>query len=166
MINSEPIPIENVIAPSPRRTSRVSRPLERYSFLHNIQELHIHEESIHVDDPTTYEEDLCDKDSSRWLEVMRTEIDSMYANQVWTLIDPLEGIVPIGCKWIFKGKIGTDGKVETFKARLVAKGFYQRQGVENEKTLSLVALLKSIRTLLAIAAHNNYEVWHMDVKTT
>ena len=92
--------------------------------------MHVHEESIHVDDPTTYEEALYDQDSSRWLDAMKIEMDFMYANQVWTLIDPLEGIVPIGCKWIFKRKIGTDGKVETYKARLIVKGFRQRQGVD------------------------------------
>ena len=43
----EPIPIENVITPTPRRSSRVSHPPERYNFLHDIQELHLHEESIH-----------------------------------------------------------------------------------------------------------------------
>ena len=122
----EPIPIKKVITPTPRRTSRVSRPPERYGLLHDMQELHIHEESIHDDDPTTYEGALCDKDSSKWLEAMRTEMDSMYANQVWTLVDPAEGIIPIGCKWIFKRKIGADGKVETYKARLIAKGFRQR----------------------------------------
>ena len=52
---------------------------------------------------------------------MSSEIGSMYSNQVWTLVDPPEGISPIGCKWVFKRNIGKDGKVETFKARLVAK---------------------------------------------
>ena len=52
---------------------------------------------------------------------MRSEIDSMHSNQVWTLVDPPEGIVPIRYKWIFKRKIGADGNVETFKVRLVAK---------------------------------------------
>ena len=126
----KPIPIENVITQTPRKSSRVSRPTERYGLLHDMQELHVYEKSIHVDDPTTYEEDLYDKDSSRWIEAMRTEMDSMYANQVWTLVDPPEGIVPIGFKWIFKRKIGADGKVETYKARLVAKGFRQKEGVD------------------------------------
>ena len=76
----EPILIENVITLTPRRSSRVSHPPERYGFLHDIQELHIHEEIIHDDDPTTYEEALYDKDSLKWLEAMRTEMDSIYAN--------------------------------------------------------------------------------------
>ena len=89
----------------------------------------------------------------------------MYANQVWTLVDPPEGIVPIGYKWILKRKISADGKVETYKARLVAKEFRQRQGVDYEETFSPVAMLKSIQILLSIAAHYDYEIWQMDVKT-
>ena len=96
---------------------------------------------------------------------MKAEMDSMYANQVQTLIDPLKGIIPIGYKWIFKRKIGVDGKVNTYKERLVVKGFCQRQGVDYEETFSLVAMLKSIRILLAIAAHYDYEIWQMNVKT-
>ena len=131
-----------------------------------MQELHVHEESIHVDDPTTFEEALLDKDSSRWLEAMRAEMDSMYANQVQSLVDPPEGVIPIKCKQIFKRKIGTDGKVDTYKARLVAKGFRQREGIGYEETFSPVAMLKSIQILLAIAAYYDYKVWQMDVKTT
>ena len=52
----EPILIKNVITPTPKRTSRVFHPPKRYGFLHDMQEFHVHEESIHDDDPTTYEE--------------------------------------------------------------------------------------------------------------
>jgi len=59
-----------------------------------------------------------------------------------------------------------DGKVETYKVRLVAKRYRQKQGVDYDETFSSVAMLKSIRILLAIVAHYNYEIWQMDVKTT
>ena len=104
-------------------------------------------------------------DSEKWLEAMKSEMQSMYDNQVWTLIDPPEGIKTIGCKWIFKKKTDMDGKVHTFKARLVAKGFKQTLGVDYDETFSPVAMLKSIRILMAIAAYYNYEIWQMDVKT-
>jgi hypothetical protein len=58
-----------------------------------------------------------------------------------------------------------DGNVHIYKARLVAKGFRQIQGVDYEETFSPVAMLKSVRILLAIAAYYDYEIWQMDVKT-
>ena len=81
-------------------------------------------------------------------------------------MDPLEGIKPIGCKWVYKRKRGVDGKVETFKARLVAKGYTQREGIDYEETFSHVAMIKSIRIILSIATSLDYEIWKMDVKMT
>ena len=51
------------------------------------------------------------------------------------------------------------------KARLVAQGFRQVQGVDYDETFSPVAMLKSVRIMLAIAAFYDYEIWQMDVKT-
>ena len=49
---------------------------------------------------------------------------------------------------------------------MVAKGFKQTHGVDYDETFSPVAMLKSIRILLAIAAYYDYEIWQMDVQTT
>ncbi|KAM2132483.1 hypothetical protein ACFX1Q_013870 [Malus domestica] len=108
---------------------------------------------------------MSDIDSKRWQEAMKSEMDSMYQNQVWTLVDPPEGIVPVGNKWVFKRKIGIDGNVETYKASLVAKGYRQTEGIDYEENFSPVAMIKSIRILLAIAPYHDYEIWQMDVKT-
>ncbi|KAJ8755827.1 hypothetical protein K2173_024372 [Erythroxylum novogranatense] len=121
---------------------------------------------IEDNEPTTYEEVLKSSESEKWLHAMKSEMDSMYENQVWTLVEAPKGIKPIGCKWVFKKKTDMDGNVITYKARLVAKGFRQRQGVDYDKTFSPVAMLKSIRILLAITTHYDYEIWQMDVKTT
>ena len=90
---------------------------------------------------------------------------SIEINHVWTLVDIPEGIKPIGCKWIFKRKRGTYGKVGTYKARLVAKGYRQRYGIDYDETFSPVAMLKFIQIMLALAAHFDYEIWQMDVRT-
>ena len=66
---------------------------------------------------------MCDIDSKRWLEAMKSEIDFMYDNQVWTLVDPPEGVKPIGYKWVFKKKTDMEGNVITYKIRLVPKGY-------------------------------------------
>ena len=83
---------------------------------------------------------------------------------MWTLVDPLKGIKPIWCKWVFKKKTEMEGNVITYKARLVAKGYCQRQGVDYAETFNPVAMLKSIRILLAIATHYDYKIWQMDMK--
>ena len=49
---------------------------------------------------------------------------------------------------------------------MVGKGFKQTHGVDYDEKFSPVAMLKSIRILLAIAAYYDYEIWQMDVKTT
>jgi hypothetical protein len=35
---------------------------------------------------------------------MKSVIESMYENQVWSLVDPPKGSRPIECKWIYKKK--------------------------------------------------------------
>jgi len=117
-------------------------------------------------DPYNYNEAIQDKDAEFWQKAMMYEMESMYSNQVWDLVKPPEGIKPIGCKWIYKKKRGVDGEVKTFKARLVAKGFTQKEGIDYERTFSPIVMLKSIRILLSIMAHFDYEIWQMDVKTT
>ena len=117
------------------------------------------------DEHVTYQEAVTGPESEKWLEAMKSEMDSMYTNQVWTLVEPPAGVNPIGCKWVFKKKTDMDGKVHTYKARLVAKGYKKIHGVDYDETFSPVAMLKSVRILLAIAAYHDYEIWQMDVKT-
>ena len=69
-------------------------------------------------------------ESDKYFNVIKSKIDSMYTNQVWTLVDTPEGVTPIGYKWIFKKKIGTDDQVEIYKARLIAKDYSQREGID------------------------------------
>ncbi|KAH9723682.1 hypothetical protein KPL70_007199 [Citrus sinensis] len=97
---------------------------------------------------------------------MNQEMESMYSNKVWELVEAPNGVKPIGCKWIYKRKRGVDGRVKTFKARLVAEGFTQKEGINYKETFSPVAMLKSIKILLSIAAVLDYEIWQMDFKTT
>ena len=67
------------------------------------------------DKPLTYQDAMNSSDSKRWLEVMKSKMESMYQNKVLTLVDPLEGVKPIGCKWVFKKETDMDGKVQTNK---------------------------------------------------
>jgi hypothetical protein len=46
--------------------------------------------------------------SEKWLEAMKSEIRSMYDNQVWTLVDIPSDCKAIENKWIFKKKTDAD----------------------------------------------------------
>ncbi|TYK06521.1 gag/pol protein [Cucumis melo var. makuwa] len=118
-----------------------------------------------VEDPLSYKQAMNDVDKNQWVKAMDLEMESMYFNSVWELVDIPERVKPIGCKWIYKRKRDSAEKVKTFKARLVAKGYTQREEVDYEETFSLVAMLKSIRILLSIATFYDYEIWQMDVNT-
>ena len=76
-----------------------------------------------------------DIDAHHWVKVMKSELDSMYSNQVWDLVKAPNGIKPVGCKWVYKRKRGIDGMVETFKARLVVKGYTQKEGIDYEERM-------------------------------
>ena len=65
---------------------------------------------------------------------------------------------PIENKWIFKKKTNVDGNVTIYKSQLVAKGFRQVQEVDYDETFSPVAMLKSVRIMLAIATFHDYEI--------
>ena len=98
--------------------------------------------------------------SEKWIQTMKSEMQSMDDNQVWNLVDQPEGAKVIGCKWVHKIK-----HYMTFKYRLVAKGFKQTPGIDYDETFSPVVMLKSIRILLAIDAYYDYKIWQMNVKT-
>ena len=127
----------------------------RYGFvIENDNSINI----IQDDDPLTYSKAVMSKDSDRWLEAIKSEMKSMKVNNVWTLVDPPEGIKSIGYKWIFKRKRDADGKVETYKACLIAKDYRQYYGIDYDEIFSPMAMLKSIRIMLAIAAYLDYKV--------
>ena len=164
----EPIihePVVDVSLPS-HKSSRISYPPKRYIGMlkEDVEEAFFVVDGGHGDDSSTLKKMMSDIDFEKWLDAIKSEIDLMHSNQVWILVDPFEGIVPIGCTWIYKRKIGTDGKVETYKARLVTKDYSQHEGIDYQETFSPIAMLKSICTLLAVAAYYDYEIWQMDVK--
>ena len=65
-----------------------------------------------MDDPLTFKNAMEDLDKEEWLKAMNLEMESMYSNSVWELVDLPDGVKPIGCKWIYMRKRGVDGKVE------------------------------------------------------
>ena len=92
-------PIQS-LPPPPRRSKRIFHPPKRYlgTILEKIEKMFLIGNRVRGDNSKIYNEAISDINFKKWLEAMKSEIDSMHSNQVWTLVDPPEGIVPIGCK--------------------------------------------------------------------
>ena len=103
---------------------------------------------------------------SKWLEAMEDEMKSMNANKVWDFEIIPKGAKTVGCKWVYKTKLDSQGNIETYKARLVAKGFTQREWIDYNETFSSVSCKDSFSIIMALVAHYNLELHQMDVKTT
>nr|GEX05963.1 retrovirus-related Pol polyprotein from transposon TNT 1-94 [Tanacetum cinerariifolium]GEX05965.1 retrovirus-related Pol polyprotein from transposon TNT 1-94 [Tanacetum cinerariifolium]GEX08839.1 retrovirus-related Pol polyprotein from transposon TNT 1-94 [Tanacetum cinerariifolium] len=69
-------------------------------------------------------------------------------------------------KWIFNNKKDESSWVIQNKARLVAVGYSQQEGIDYDETFAPVARIEAIRLFLAYAAHKDFTVFQMDVKTT
>ncbi|KAJ9545069.1 hypothetical protein OSB04_024776 [Centaurea solstitialis] len=158
-VEAQPETVEEVQTQDLRRSTRIRQEPDRYlGFL-------VSQDDGDLNEPTFYGEAVSGSESEQWQEAMKAEMQSMYDNQVWELRDLPQHCRAVGRKWVFKKKTDMDGNVHTFKARLVAKGFTQTHGIDYDKTCSPVAMLNSIRILMAISAYFNYEIWQMDVKT-
>ena len=48
--------------------------------------------------PITYTDAMHRPDFKKWLNVIKSKMKSIEINGVWILVDPPEGIKPIGCK--------------------------------------------------------------------
>jgi hypothetical protein len=118
------------------------------------------------DIPLTYREAISNSDKARWKEAMGEEMQSLYKNQTWKVVQLPKGKKAIGCKWVYTKKEGPaeqDGV--RFKARLVAKGYAQKEGIDYNEVFSPVVKHSSIRVLLALVAQFDLELVQLDVKT-
>ena len=71
-------------------------------------------------DPSTFSKAKSVPNKLKWEEAMKREIESLWSNEVWELVDPPPNQKIVGSKWIFKRKLDADGTVKRYKARLVA----------------------------------------------
>src|SRR4051812_43640273 len=101
-------------------------------------------------EPMSYKQALSLLYARKWKEAMREEMESMWTNQVWDLVDHLAGRKAIRNKWVLKIKRNSNRSIERYKARLVVKGYTQRDGIDYEETFFPVVRFASLRTILAI----------------
>jgi len=94
-----------------------------------------------------------------WRVAQFEELEALRRRKVYKLTPLPPGRKAIKNRWTFD--IKTDGRK---KARLVAKGFSQIEGLDYDEIFSPVVRFESIRTILALAALENWTVEALDVR--
>ena len=143
--------------PVPRRSTRVSRPQDRYGFSHTS--LHVTLSSIPI--PSSYSEAT---KHDCWWATMTEELRALQDNHTWDVVSSPAQVKTIGCKWVYSIKLSSDGTLDRYKARLVALGKKKEYGVDHEETFAPVAKMTTIRLVLSAVASQGWSLHQMDVK--
>ncbi|CAI5484956.1 unnamed protein product [Closterium sp. Yama58-4] len=114
--------------------------------------------------PRTYAEAMAGPYSSQWQTAMDAEMASWKSTRTYVDKVPPPGANIVSGMWIFRVK-RPPGSPLVFKARYVARGFSQREGVDFFQTFSPTPKMTTLRVLLHIAAHRDYELHSLDFST-
>ncbi|GKC09972.1 retrovirus-related pol polyprotein from transposon TNT 1-94 [Tanacetum coccineum] len=100
-----------------------------------------------------------------WIESMQDDLNQFKRLDVWELVEcPVDKNI-IKVKWIWKNKTDAENIVIQNKSRLVTKGYGQEEGINFEESFAPVARLEAVSIFVAYAAHKNFPIFQMDVKT-
>ena len=61
----------------------------------------------------------------QWVQAMNEEFSALQRQKTWSLVPAPPSVNLVGCKWVYKFKLHSDGSITCYEARLVAKGFHQ-----------------------------------------
>ncbi|GBE90151.1 hypothetical protein SCP_1801750 [Sparassis crispa] len=115
-------------------------------------------------DPASLNEAMQSTEWPKWTEAIAKEMQNLDSHGTYTLVEPPKNTNIVGSKFVFRIKHNAEGEIESYKARLVAQGFTQVPGIDFNETFAPVAKLASIRLILTLAAHYDWELHQMDVK--
>jgi hypothetical protein len=161
-----PIPEEAELdapAPNVSMRGRVRTQVDRLLFFSQAPQPTPTSKADHPPDPITLDEALASPQSEDWLKATNNEVESLFANGTFEIVDTPPGLKPIGSKWVFKRKFDAFGFLTKYKVRLVAKGFLQKHGLDYFEVFSPVSKLTTLRVLLAYAAARDLEIKQIDV---
>lgn len=101
-------------------------------------------------EPLSFHEAIDSMDSEIWVDVLNEEMDSLYKNDTWVLVNKTKNHKLVDCKWLYKVKEGS-----RFKARLGEKGFTQKSGIDYNENFSHVVKHTSIKVMLSLVTVND-----------
>ncbi|CAI7729341.1 unnamed protein product [Closterium sp. NIES-53] len=121
-------------------------------------------DALDIPTPRSYAEAIEGPYSSQWQAAMDADMASWKSTGTYVDAVPPPGANIVSGVWIFRVK-RPPGSSPVFKARYVARGFSQRQGVDYFQTFSPTPKMTTLRVLLHVAAHRDYELHSLDFST-
>ncbi|KAJ8481821.1 hypothetical protein ONZ51_g5747 [Trametes cubensis] len=118
-------------------------------------------ESVH--EPRNLREAQAQPEWPEWSRAMDQELAQLRQLKTFRLTDLPPGRSAIGCRWVYRLKRDSEGRIIRYKARLVAQGFSQVPGLDYFETFAPVIRMDSLRTMLAIAAARGMALRQWDV---
>ena len=117
------------------------------------------------EEPTSRKQALKTSEASQWIEAMQEEYNSLTKNKTWSIVNYNKDQHVLSGKWVFKRKIGPDGKIARYKARFVVRGFEQIHGIDFDETYASVVKAQTYKLIFALQAHYGWHCRQSDVKT-
>ncbi|CAI5986989.1 unnamed protein product [Closterium sp. NIES-65] len=121
-------------------------------------------DAVDIPTPRSYAEAIEGPYSSQWQAAMDAEMASWKSTGTYVDAVPPPGANIVSGMWIFRVK-RPPGSPPVFKARYVARRFSQRQGADYFQTFSPTPNMTTLRVLLHVAAHRDYELHSLDFST-
>ena len=102
--------------------------------------------------------------SKQWEMAIAREFEQLTETRTFEWIQNIpEGSKAIGGRIIFRFKCNGNGRIVKHKSRIVAKGFSQIPRQDFNETFASVAKFSTLRTLLSIVAHEDFELHQIDM---
>nr|GEU78075.1 hypothetical protein [Tanacetum cinerariifolium] len=129
-------------------TIQMSKNLEEHGFVSTIQQRTNHKDLknclfacfLSQEEPKKVSHALKDL---RWIEAIQEDLIQFKLQEVWTLVDLLNGKRAIGTKWVFGNKKDKEEIMIRNKARLVDQGHTQKERIDYDEVFAHVMDVKS-----------------------
>lgn len=117
--------------------------------------------------PPTLVTALKSPEKAQWEKAIMNELESLEKLNTWSNwnFELPPGKKAISTKWVFARKDDGKGNTIRHKARLVARGFSQIYGTDYEETYATAVRLNTIRIMLALSLHYDWDITQSDVVT-
>lgn len=103
---------------------------------------------------------MCDQN---WKLAMNVKMSALTSNHTSYLVPlPLSANI-FGCRWFYRHKFDSSGKLDHYKGHLVAQGFYQQTSLDFDETFSPVVKPTTIHTILSIVVSRQWPIDQLDV---